>query len=69
MLFCGPRLRNFYCQCGWTPADSARISYGDPANPTQDKTGQIMMLFHSDKGRTLRPRIETEPVFIGNSTW
>jgi hypothetical protein len=69
MLFCGPRLRHFYTQCGWEPMDTARVFYGDRANPTQDKTGQIMMLFLSDKGRRMKEPLERELVYVGAATW
>src|SRR6266536_3146965 len=69
MLFCGPRLRNFYSECGWEPMDTARVMYGDRENPKQDQTGQIMMLFVSDKGRAMKQRLLTEPVYVGSITW
>ena len=69
ILFCGPRLRNFYSECGWTPMDSARILFGDPTNPQQDKTGQIMMLFPSPKGRLIQDRLLSEPLYVGALTW
>jgi GNAT superfamily N-acetyltransferase len=69
ILFTGPRLRNFYIECGWTPMDTARILFGDAANPQQDKTGQIMMLFPSAKGRALQQRLLSEPLYVGPVTW
>lgn len=69
MLFTGPRLRNFYIECGWTPVDTARVMYGDPANPKQDQTGQVMMLFVSPRGKELAERLANEPVFVGPGTW
>jgi GNAT superfamily N-acetyltransferase len=69
ILFTGPRLRNFYCECGWIPMDTARILYGDPINPKQDQTGQIMMLFPSAKGSSLHDRLNHEPLYVGPLTW
>ena len=69
MLFCGQPLRAFYSACQWEPADNARIFYGDKNNPTFKSDNLVMMLFVSDKARRLRPRITTEPVFVGPITW
>jgi hypothetical protein len=69
MLFCGPRLRNFYSECGWEPMDTARVMYGDQINPKQDQTGQIMMLFVTDKGQALKQRLLTESIYVGPITW
>lgn len=69
LLFAGRRLKNFYTQCGWTAMDTARVLYGEVSNPKQDQTGQIMMLFPTDKGRALQYRLLTESVYVGSATW
>ena len=69
ILFAGARLRNFYSECGWVPMDGARILYGDRSNPKQDQTGQIMMMFVSQKGLSLRERLGGEPLYVGAVTW
>jgi GNAT superfamily N-acetyltransferase len=69
LLFTGKRLRNFYSQCGWIPMDTTRVLYGDAQNPKQDQTGQIMMLFPSEQGRVMQPRLLEEPLFVGPVTW
>jgi len=69
MLFCGEPLRAFYSTCGWTPADHARIFYGDHQNQTQKSDNLIMMLFISDRGKRIAQRITAEPVYVGATTW
>ena len=69
MLFCGPRLRNFYTECGWEAVDTAQILYGDPVSPTLKNDNLIMMMFVSETGTQLKPRISSEPVYVGEQTW
>ena len=69
ILFTGTRLRNFYSECGWTAMERTQIMYGEKNNPKPDQTGQIMMLFVSQKGSSLQERLEREPLYVGAVTW
>jgi len=69
MLFAGQPLRKFYTVCGWEPADSARIYYGEQENPTLKDDNLVMMLFVSEKGRAAREILQSQPVYVGKQTW
>src|SRR5207237_4681220 len=69
MLFCGQPLRAFYTACGWEAADAARVFYGDKQNPTLKSDNLVMMLFVSEKGKRLRPRILCDAIYVCPATW
>ena len=69
MLFCGPTLRDFYGKCGWQPADSARILFGQQLRPTLKNDNLVMMMFISEKGLAARKIFEKQDVYVGESTW
>jgi hypothetical protein len=49
--------------------DTAQILYGDPVSPTLKNDNLIMMMFVSETGTQLKPRISSEPVYVGEQTW
>lgn len=69
MLFCGPPLEPFYTACGWTPMKSARITFGDPDQPTLKDDNVVMMLFVSDRGKRLEEVLRRETIYVGATTW
>ncbi len=68
-LFCGAPLRAFYTSCGWSPADAARIRFGDANAPTLKSDNLVMMMFLSDRGRAARETFKREDVYVGATTW
>jgi predicted GNAT family N-acyltransferase len=69
MLFCAQALRDFYKSCGWTPADKAKILYGEKLRPQLKHDNLVMMMFVSEKARDARGLFEREEVYVGESTW
>jgi predicted N-acetyltransferase YhbS len=69
MLFCGEALEPFYAKRGWSVARESQILFGDKAAPQRKQDNLVMMLFVSDKGRSVRRVIETSPVYVGSATW
>ncbi len=69
MLFCGPKLENFYTRCGWQPMPTARVMYGERDKPQLKDDNLIMMLFISDRGKGLKETLATEEIYVGLTTW
>jgi GNAT superfamily N-acetyltransferase len=61
MLFCEPRLKDFYAHSGWIPVDSAPTLVGPPDKPSAIAELRLM-LFLSERGKTGREAFENVPV-------
>jgi predicted acetyltransferase len=69
MLFCGPKLENFYTRCGWCAMPTAHVMYGEHDKPQLKDDNLIMMLFISDRGKGLKQTLTTEEIYVGPATW
>ena len=64
MLWCAPRLEDFYVKCGWEPMHSTVTLLGDDIDEAEEHYEEMLfMQFFSDKARIRDPNLKGK-VFI-----
>jgi GNAT superfamily N-acetyltransferase len=70
MLWCAPRLQDFYVKCGWEPMHSTVTLLGDDIDDAEEHYEEMLfMRFFSHKARAQRSEFEGKSLYFGWTTW
>jgi GNAT superfamily N-acetyltransferase len=70
MLWCDPKLRDFYVKCGWEPMDNTITLLGDTLEDAEEHHEEILfMRFFSQRAQSRRQRFEGDRLYFGWTTW